>query len=154
MASRARYPMTVHILRRAFHTDSVEDLGQNQKQRIEAERAEGRPRRLYHRMRATPTRAEEILDGGSVYWVIKGYVRARQRIIGIETRVDSEERKRCFLRLDPKLVPTVLHPLKPRRGWRYLEDAEAPPDRAKTAKDDGGDIPSDMADELRELGLL
>lgn len=146
--------MTVHILRRAFHVDSVEELVQDQKQRIEAERAEGRPRRLYQRMRVTPTRAEEILDGGSIYWVIKGYVRARQRVLEIEPRTDSEGRKRCFLRLDPKLVPTVLHPLKPRRGWRYLEDAEAPPDRTKSAKEDGGELPSEMADELRELGLL
>ena len=87
--------------------------------------------------------------------MIKGYVRARQRILEIDTRIDSEGRKRCFLRLDPKLVPTVLHPWKPRRGWRYLEETEAPPDRKAAAKGDGGDdIPSEMEAELRALGLL
>ena len=96
---------------------------------MDAERAASRPRWLYRRMRTTPTRTEEILDGGSIYWVIKGYVRARQRILGIETRMDGEGRKRCFLRLDPKLVSTVLHPCKPRRGWRYLSPSDAPADR-------------------------
>ncbi len=146
--------MTVHILRRAFRVDSVDDLVQLQNQRIEAEHAAGRSRRLYQRMRSTPKRTTEILDGGSIYWVIKGYVRARQRILGIETRMDSEGRKRCFLCLDPKMVPTIFSPLKPRRGWRYLEEKEAPLDRTATANSDGEEFPPEMADKLRELGLL
>ncbi len=146
--------MTVHILRRAFRIDSLDDLKRAQKERMDAEKAAGRPRRLFQRMRATPTRTAEILDGGSIYWAIKGYVRARQRILGIETRMDSEGRKRGFLRLDPKLVPTVLHPSRPRRGWRYLAPSDAPADRAM-AEDQGGDeLPSGMEAELREMGLL
>ena len=146
--------MTVHILRRAFRIDDLDELKRAQKERMDAERAAGRPRRLFHRMRATPTRAQEILDGGSIYWVIKGYVRARQRILEIETRIDSEGRKRGFLRLDPKLVPTVLHPSKPRRGWRYLNVGDAPPDRGEADERGAGELPSEMAAELRELGLL
>ncbi len=146
--------MTVHILRRAFRVDSLDQLKRAQKERMDAERAAGRPRWLFHRMRATPSRTDEILDGGSIYWVIKGYVWARQRILGIESRRDSEGRKRGFLRLDPKLVPTVLHPSKPRRGWRYLADADAPPDRDGAERHGGAKIPSEMAAELRELGLL
>jgi hypothetical protein len=149
-----RHAMTVHILRRAFHMASVDELIELQKQRIEAEHAVGRPRRLYQRMRSTPTRQTEILDDGSIYWVIKGYVRARQRILEIETRMDSEGRKRCFLRLDPKLIPTVLSPSKPRRGWRYLAVEEAPLDRTKAANGDGEELPHEMAAELHELGLL
>jgi hypothetical protein len=146
--------MTVHILRRAFRVDDLDELKRAQKARMDAERASGRPRRLFHRLRATPKRIEEILDGGSIYWVIKGYVRARQRIVGIETRVDSEGRKRGFLRLDPKLVPTELHPSKPRRGWRYLAAADAPPDRGGAERKGESRLPSEMAAELRELGLL
>ena len=146
--------MTVHILRRAFRVDSLDDLKRGQKERMDAERAAGRPRRLFQRMRTTPTRTAEILDGGSIYWAIKGYVRARQRILGIETRMDSEGRKRGILRLDPKLVPTVLHPSKPRRGWRYLADADAPPDRNEVEGRGGEELPSEMAAELRDLGLL
>ncbi len=146
--------MTVHILRRAFHIESVDDLIVLQKQLIEAERAAGRPSWLYQRMRSTPTRQTEILDGGSIYWVIKGYVRARQRILEIEPRMDAEGRKRCFLRLDPKLMHTVLSPMKPRRGWRYLKEEEAPPDQTEPADGDSGKIPPEMAAELRELGLL
>ncbi len=146
--------MTVHILRRAFRVDDLDELKRAQKERMNAERASGRPRRLFHRMRATPSRTEEILDGGSIYWVIKGYVRVRQRILGIETRVDSEGRKRGFLRLDPKLVPTELQPSKPRRGWRYLADADAPPDRDGAELHGNAELPSEMAAELRRLGLL
>ena len=146
--------MTVHILRRAFHVDSVGDLIELQKRRIEAEHAAGRSRRLYQRMRSTPTRQTEILDGGSIYWVIKGYVRARQRILEIEARMDSEGRKRCFLRLDPKVIPTVLSSSKPRRGWRYLAVEEAPLDRTKAANSNGEELPHEMAAELHELGLL
>ncbi len=146
--------MTVHILRRAFRVDSLDELVRGQKQRMAAERAAGRPRRLYQRMRTTPTRAAEVLDGGSIYWVIKGYVRARQRILEIETRIDSEGRKRGFLRLDPKLVPTVLHPSRPRRGWRYLDVGDAPADRDAAESHGGGELPTEMEAELRELGLL
>jgi len=146
--------MTVHILRRAFRVDNLDDLKRSQKESMDAERVAGRARRLYRRMRTTPTRTEEILDDGSIYWVIKGYIRARQRILGVETRIDDEGRKRCFLHLDPKLVPTALHPSKPRRGWRYLTDADTPPDR-EMGDDRGSDeLPSDMEAELRALGLL
>ncbi len=146
--------MTVHILRRAFRVDNLDDLKRTQKESMDAERAAGRKRRLYRRMRTTPTRTEEILDGGSIYWAIKGYVRARQRILAIETRVDDEGRKRCFLHLDPKLVPTVLHPSKPRRGWRYLPPSDAPADRPEAENQVVDELPSDMEAELRELGLL
>lgn len=146
--------MTVHILRRAFRVDSLDDLKRSQKESMDAERTASQPRRLYRRMRTTPTRTEEILDGGSIYWVIKGYVRARQRILGIETRMDGEGRKRCFLRLDPKLVPTVLHPCKPRRGWRYLAPSDAPADRPEAEIQVVDELPSDMEAELRKLGLL
>ena len=146
--------MTVHILRRAFHIESVDDLIEAQKQSIEAEHAAGRARRLYQRMRSMPTRQAEILDGGSIYWAIKGYLRARQRILEIEPRMDSEGRKRCMLHLDPTVILTVLIAAKPRRGWRYLEVEEAPADRTEAADGDGEELPSELAAELRELGLL
>lgn len=146
--------MTVHLLRRAFRVESFEELARAQQESMDAEEAAGRPRRLYRRMRTTPTRTGEILDGGSIYWVIKGYVRARQRILDIETQINEEGRKRCVLHLDPELVPTVLQPCKPRRGWRYLNPSDAPADRdvAYEAADD--ELPSELAEELRELGLL
>ena len=146
--------MTVHILRRAFRVDSLDDLKRSQKESMDTERAAGRPRRLYRRMRTTPTRTQEILDGGSIYWVIKGYVRARQRILEIESRMDNEGRKRCFLRLSSKLVPTVLHPCKPRRGWRYLAPPDAPVDLPLVKHRFDDELPLDMEVELRELGLL
>ena len=146
--------MTVHIARRAFRMESLDDLVQLQKERIAAERAAGRPARLYWWMRSTPTRQAEILDGGSIYWVIKGYIRARQRILGIETQIDSEGRKRCFMHLEPRVIPTALSPSTPRRGWHYLEQQGAPPDRPGQTEGLGEELPSEMAAQLRELGLL
>jgi hypothetical protein len=104
------------------------------------------------RTRNLPKRADEVLDGGSIYWVIKGYVRARQRILEISSEQGEDGQTRCALHLDHEIVATGLQPRKPFQGWRYLEAADAPPD---AAADDGAyDFPPEMARELRELGLL
>jgi hypothetical protein len=103
--------------------------------------------------RNMPKRADEVLDGGSIYWVIKGYVRVRQRIKGFDWGVGRSGRKRCAIILDPKLVKTELMPQRPMQGWRYLDPDSAPRDLAPGGKD-MPELPPGMAEELRELGLL
>jgi hypothetical protein len=105
------------------------------------------------RTRNTPRRAAELLDGGSIYWVIKGAIRARQRILSIEKRTDARGRRYCEVGLDPKLVETVARPCRPFQGWRYLEPPAAPADRERLSGDLGG-MPPGMVEELRSLGLL
>jgi len=147
--------MTVHLVKMAVGIDDLDHLRAVQARRIaEARRAEGKGR-LRHLTRNAPRRAREVLDGGSIYWVIKGYIRARQRIIGIEEATGREGRKRCALILDPELVRTVLTPHKPIQGWRYMEDAAAP-DELEDGEIDPGDanLPPNLAAELRSLGLL
>lgn len=87
-----------------------------------------------------------------MYWIIKGAIRVRQRILGLDPVVDHEGRKACAIRFDPELVETEAQPYKPIQGWRYLEDKEAPPDRF--GEDGSEDLPPSLRAELKELGLL
>lgn len=134
--------MTVHLLKLCVGVASVERLEEIQRRRL---RASGR---LVHVTRQTPRRAAEILDGGSLYWVIGGHIRVRQRITGIETFSDDDGIRRCALHLDPALVRTVPQARRPHQGWRYLNPADAPAD---LTGGDEGDL--EIAAELKELGL-
>lgn len=148
--------MTVYLLKMAVGIDSVEHLAAVQKQRLERANAPGGTGDLRHFTRHMPRRAGEVSAGGSMFWIIKGYVRARQNILGIEHvvgREGAEERKRCALILDPDLVKTELSAHKPIQGWRYLDPAGAPPDMNISAPA-ATSLPPDMAAELRALGLL
>ncbi len=143
--------MTLHIIKLAVGIEDVEHLATVQALRLKQARDDGRPAILRHVTRNTPRRAEEVLDGGSMYWVIKGFVRARQRLVGFEAMTDGEQ-PRCGLVLDPKLVATVLRAHRPFQGWRYLRPEDATPDAVDRAQEIA--MPEDMALELRELGLL
>lgn len=145
--------MTVHLLKMAVGIDSVAHLAEVQKQRLERAAAPGGTGDLRHFTRHAPRRAGDVTGGGSMFWIIKGYVRVRQRILGIERVAGREGRKRCALILDPDLVKTELSAHKPIQGWRYLDPMAAPPDREISALE-ATSIPPEMAAELRALGLL
>ena len=145
--------MTIHIIKLCVGCDSVDDLAQWQKARLRRMRKTNRKARLRHVTRTMPKRAEEVLDGGSLYWVIKGYVRARQRIIGLRPVTNEEGQSACAIELSPKLIKTRLAPWRPFQGWRYLEPKDAPPDLAGVKASDD-ELPAKLAAELRELGLL
>jgi hypothetical protein len=143
--------VTVHILRRAFHADSIEDLATWQAERRKSQGGRKKEARTF--LRAFPTREAELTDGGSIYWIIKGQIRARQRVLRCERVTDPEARRRCAMVLDAEIVPTVPRPVRARRGWRYLEAGEVPADLGAQPK--GADkLPEELASELRELGLL
>jgi hypothetical protein len=145
--------MTIHILRRAFHAESIEDFAEWQAERRKEMKANGQKPRTRTMLRAFPTRKEELLDGGSIYWIIKGAIRARQRVLAVEQNPDPSSRRKCMIVLESKLTPTVPYPVRARRGWRYLEPNAVPPDLDKAGR--GVDkLPANLAAELRELGLL
>ena len=141
--------MTVHLLRMAVGVDDIAHLRRIQTARREAS-ADGA---LYTYTRNTPRRAAELVAGGSIYWIIKGFARVRQRVVGVERRTDEEGRGYCMIGIQSKLVPTVLQARRPQQGWRYLDPADAPADRP-TGRAGDDDLPPEMAAELRELGLL
>ncbi|MDP6688144.1 MAG: DUF1489 domain-containing protein [Alphaproteobacteria bacterium] len=152
--------MTVHILKLCVGIDSIEQLAQFQEARRAQYEAAGLPAEHVHRTRHRPRRAAEVLDGGSLYWIIKGFIRARQAIIRLDELYDDERGKRCGLVLGPDLVRTELRARRPHQGWRYLVAKDAPPDlpahmQAGEWDADGHDgPPPEMAAELRALGLL
>ena len=106
-----------------------------------------------HVTRMWPKREEELLDGGSLYWVFKGVMLARQKLIGLEERIGEDGIRRCALMLDRDLIRVAAVPRRPFQGWRYLKGTEAPVDLPRGAADDSP-LPADMAARLAEMGLL
>ena len=102
-----------------------------------------------HITRMTPKRAEDLLAGGSLYWVIKGQISARQRLVALKP-VTREGAPHCAIVLDRKIVPTVPRRHRAFQGWRYLEPKDAPPDLSGT----NSQMPEKLRAELTELGLL
>ena len=105
-----------------------------------------------HVTRMWPKREEELLAGGSIYWVFKGVLLARQRLIGLEERLGEDGIRRCALGLDPELIRTTAVPRRPFQGWRYLDAEDAPPDLTK-GRDHDDALPAALAAELAEMGL-
>ncbi len=145
--------MTVHLVKMAVGIESLDHLAEVQKQRRAKLKAERGKPILIHKTRNMPKREAEIVGGGSIYWIVKGFVRVRQRILGFEKCVNKEGRPFCEIRLDAKLVRTVPLAHKPIQGWRYLESADVPADlTGKAAVSD--EMPPEMMIQLKELGLL
>jgi hypothetical protein len=137
--------MTVHLIKMAVGIRDLDELRERRRRRDMLQQC------LVH-TRSTPRRADEVLDGGSLYWVIRGQVQVRQRVLRILTSLDEDGQSFCTLDLDPELVPTLYQPCRPFQGWRYLDPAKAPPDRGDAPVDDA--LPPHIQRELRELGLL
>src|SRR5690606_32249229 len=96
-----RQAAMLHLIKLSVGTEDIEDLKRWQAERLATL---GRP---FHATRQVPSRARELLDGGSIYWVIRGRVLGRQRLAGIEVGQDDEGRRRCLLLLEPRLVRTL-----------------------------------------------
>ena len=141
----------LNLIKLAVGCATVEELAERQKARAKADPP------LRHQTRSIPRRAGEIVGRGSIFWVIGGFVQVRQRITAIEHDVWDDGSPCCALYLDLLLVPVQPRPVKPFRGWRYLEAAEAPPDLAGHARSSRRGLalmPARMRRELAELGLL
>lgn len=150
---KAKAPQApLHLIKLCVGAESIDDLTDWIAERLADCRARGVPERQCHITRMVPTRAEDLLAGGSLYWVIKGEVLCRQRLLAIEPFVDGEGIGRCRLVLDPEVVRVAPRPSRPFQGWRYLKGAEAPADLAGGGG--GADLPEDLQRELRHLGLL
>ena len=139
---------TLHMIKLSVGSESVESLARWQDWR----RQETGSEHNRHLTRNFPRRGQEILDGGgSMYWVIKGVILARQPIHAFEARENAEGERRCAIVLEPNLIPTVPRAHRPFQGWRYFKPADAPPDLADSETDA---LPPHLAEELRALGLL
>jgi hypothetical protein len=145
--------MTVHLIKLCVGCDGVRDLEDWIKQKLKARRKSGEKPEHIHRTRMVPKRADELTDGGSLYWVIRGEIMCRQRIRAIRPFVDKDGIGRCGVVLDPKVVLVEPRPHRAFQGWRYLAVKDAPRDLAKVLKGAAA-MPESMRRELRELGLI
>jgi len=138
----------VHLVKLCVGTDSVEELERWQT-RGAARDAAGRP---MHITRMWPRREDEVLAGGSLYWVFRGSILARQRILALEPVQRGDGVQRCGIVLDPALVRTEPVPRRAFQGWRYLSSGDAPRDlSASRANDDP--LPPALSAALSELGV-
>ncbi|MEI2384136.1 DUF1489 family protein [Breoghania sp. JC706] len=144
--------MTLHLVKLCVGVESVEDLQAWIDFSREEARAAGREWERSHVTRMVPSRRDEILDGGSLYWVIKGMIQVRSPLVDIRPFTDAAGIKRCELVMEPLLVRTETQPRRPFQGWRYLKPEDAPRDAHTVAA--APDMPEDMRRELAELGLL
>jgi hypothetical protein len=136
--------MTVHLLKLCVGAESVDDLLAWQAERFGAGPA-------VHVTRMWPRREAELVAGGSLYWVFRGLVLARQRVLGLDRRVGTDGIVRCAITLDRTAVRVSPVPRRPFQGWRYLAPEDAPGDlSAGTAEED---VPTRMLAELAELGV-
>ena len=145
--------MSLHLIKLCVGAESLDDLRQWMAERIEEAARRGQPPRHAHVTRMTPKRIADILDGGSLYWVIKGQIAARQRILDLEPFVDADDVGRCRLWLDGEVVALIPRPMRAFQGWRYFDQKSAPPDLAVAARG-AIDMPEAMRRELAQLGLL
>lgn len=145
--------MSVNLLKLCVGIENVAHLHDVQQQRLALRRKAGEKPELMHVTRAFPRRAAEVLDGGSLYWVIKGVIRLRQRITDLRETTNKDGNPACAIVYEDHHILTEPRPFRAFQGWRYLDPADAPRDL------DGigagvEDLPDEMAVELRNLGLL
>ena len=145
--------MPLHLLKLCVDTASIAELEEWIEHVLALKRQIGQTPEQVHTTRMTPKRVEELLDGGSLYWGIKGQIAARQKLIALRPFTDGQGIGRCHLVLEPVVIPVEPRPFRPFQGWRYLEAADAPRDLAR-AEGDVAIMPETMRRELRELGLI
>jgi hypothetical protein len=145
--------MTIHLVKLCVGIDDVEELVAWQARRAKQRKAAGEKHACIHRTRMMPKRVDELLDGGSIYWVIKGVVRVRQQLRAVEAATMDDGTPCAELALAEKLVRTMPKPMRPFQGWRYLDPKEAPADLTEGGAEIAR-MPAAMVEELRSLGLL
>jgi hypothetical protein len=145
--------MALHLIKLCVGCDSIQDL----EEWIEENRILNRRlRRVYeqtHTTRMVPKRAGEIVEGGSLFWVIRGQIACRQRLMEIRPFTDSDGIGRCHLVLEPVVTPVEPRPFRPFQGWRYMEAMDAPRDLGLGTQDIR-QMPEALRRELAELGLI
>jgi len=138
---------SLHLIKLSVGTESVDTL-KTWQSNPKAQGKDGLPR---HVTRMWPKREAELLQGGSIFWVIKGFIQARQKILRLDEVVRTDGIRRCGIVLDPKLIRTSSAPKRPFQGWRYLENANAPVDLPQDQAND--DLPPSLMAALADIGV-
>jgi hypothetical protein len=145
--------VALHLIKLCVGCDSVKDLEDWIREKLKQRRKRGLSPEHMHRTRMVPKRSDELRDGGSLYWVIRGEIMCRQRLVDVRPFVDKEGVGRCHLVLEPKLILVEPRPWRAFQGWRYLAAKDAPRDLDRAAPG-AKNMPEALRRELSELGLL
>ena len=141
--------MPLHLIKMSVGSTEIDDIRRWQAGRLTSRGGQAVVPGFTRRM---PRRRDEILDGGSIYWIFKGVVQVRQRVLDLVESTDDEGLSFCRMIFDPTLVETEHHPHRPMQGWRYLKPADAPPDLEASIGSEA--LPPHLVRELRALGLM
>jgi hypothetical protein len=145
--------MSLNLIKLCVGCDSIADLEDWIEENRAHHRRLGRDYEQTHTTRMVPKRVGELLEGGSLYWVVRGQVACRQMLLDVRPFTDSDGIGRCRLVLEQKVVPVEPRPCRPFQGWRYLAVTDAPRDIDINAGD-LAKMPEELRRELAELGLL
>ncbi|MDR3372513.1 MAG: DUF1489 domain-containing protein [Ancalomicrobiaceae bacterium] len=145
--------MPLHLVKLCVGCDSIDDLASWIAERAAEKRRHGLPPYHIHRTRQMPKRGEEIVGGGSLYWVIRGEMRVRETIVELNAVTDDQGVPHCDIVLSGNLVPVEPMRMRPFQGWRYLDEAGAPRDLPRFGQG-AAELPAEFIRELAVLGLL
>jgi len=143
--------MSIHMIKLSVGSLSIQTLAEWQSGVAARRGSEGLPAFSDHVTRMTPKRRDELLEGGSIYWVIKGVIQCRNKILGLDETHTQDGRKACRIVLAPELVPVVPTPKRAFQGWRYLKPEDAPQDLSSIG--DAAALPPRMREKLVKLGV-
>ena len=141
--------MTVHLQKLSVGSESIHTLADWQAHVVARRQQRGLSAHHVHVTRMFPKRREEILDGGSIYWVIKGNILCRNKIAALEETTKNGHRA-CAILMEPELIPVLPKPRRAFQGWRYLQNGDQPADLS--AADGGTDLPPAFQAKLLDLG--
>ncbi|MRU16499.1 DUF1489 family protein [Roseovarius sp. A21] len=139
----------LHLIKLSVGSESVDSLIQWQSS-TRAKGPDGLPR---HITRMWPKREAELLEGGSIYWVVQGLVQCRQRLVRFDEVIGNDGIRRCAFVLDTEVIRTSSAPKRPFQGWRYLKPEDAPADLPAHRQEED-DLPADLSAALADIGVL
>jgi hypothetical protein len=142
----------INLVKLCVGIDSLSHLESYRAENSERSRLQGVDDLTTHVTRMWPKRSTELLNGGSLYWVIKGVVLARQKILRFEERIGADGIRRCAIIMSPEIIKTEAATRRPFQGWRYLKTEDAPPDLTR-AREFDDELPSEMNLALAAIGL-
>ncbi|WP_427451868.1 DUF1489 family protein [Litorimonas sp. WD9-15] len=141
--------MTVHLQKLSVGSESIQTLADWQDHVVARRQQQGLSAHHVHVTRMFPKRKEDLLEGGSIYWVIKGNILCRNRIVALDETTKNGHRA-CAILMDPELIPVLPVPRRAFQGWRYLQVGDAPADL--TGAENGADLPAAFRAKLIQLG--
>lgn len=140
----------IHLQKLSVGSVSIESLADWQTRLAERRGEEGLPPFPDHITRMTPKRADELLNGGSIYWVIKNVIQCRNTVKDLQETFTQDGRKACRIVLVPGLIPVLPTPKRAFQGWRYLKPEDAPKDLQDLG--DVADLPASIRTKLVNIG--